>query len=602
MKIIILNIVIALSVLGCSADFTKSADSIIPSQPLIDSTLAAEQAMKHLVNGSIFELQGRNADAILEYQDALNLNPEPSLYYLIGKAYLKLNKLGPALKNVKKAVNMEKDNVEYNYLLANIYQLGNVIDSAAALYSYVISIDSLNTGAYFNLGIIYESNRPMQALELYEKLLTITGPQWDVLLKIADLNERMGRVDATIQTVEELYELNPTSLDLQKILIESYLKTANYSKAALLTDDALALYPEDLALIEYKAKIEIMQGNWEAGAEEYLKIINNDEIKFDAKIQIGLAFLAQAESDTVNWSIAENIFKKLDKDSTDWQIKSYLGEIAIFNKQDSTALEYFKEASALARWNSAVWIRLGGLLFDSGKYHETAETIEKVIDNFPEEYALNLILGLAYSQLNKHSEAEPYLLKSVQLNPNDLNALASFGFTLNQINKDDEAIIYLKRALIIDPLNVQILGILGLIYDSKEMFDDSDAIYEKAYQIEPDNPLILNNYAYSLIERNIQIDRAFEMSKSAVEQEPENPSYLDTFGWIYYKKGDFPKAKEYIEKAIEYDGEDAALFDHLGDVYFKIGDEKKAMELWIKSLKLDPDNSELLEKIEKGVL
>lgn len=602
MRIIIINTIVALAIFGCSSDVTRVTKRITEPISVQDSSVIQDMAMQHMIDASVYELQGKTADAILEYQDALALDPQPGVFYSLGKAYLRLNKLGPALKNARAAVDRDSSDVEYNYLLANIYQMANLKDSAAVVYSRIISLDSTNTGAYYNLGIIYSADRPMQALEIFEKLLDITGPQWNVLVKIADLNERLGKIDETIKTIENLYELNPGSLELQKLLIESYLKIADYSKAKALVDDALTLYPDDLTLIEYKAKTEIMQSNWQKGAEEYYKIIDSDKIPFESKVQIGLAFLSQAETDSVNWGIAKNIFEKLDQDSTDWQVKSYLGEIAINSNQDSVAIQYFREASLLAEWSAPVWIRLGGLLFDNGKYDEAVEMMEKAVKSFPDEYAINLILGLSYAQLNKHTEAEPYLRKSVQLNPNDLNALASFGFTLNQINKDDEAIIYLKKALVIDPQNSQLWGILGMIYDNKEMFDKCDEAYEKAYELSPDDPLILNNYAYSLIERDLQIDRAYEMSKRAVEQDPENPSYLDTIGWIYYKKGNLDKAKEYIEKAIEFDGNDSALFDHLGDVYLKLGEVDKAKEAWQKSLDLNPDNEEIQEKIDKGTL
>ncbi|OGU55802.1 MAG: hypothetical protein A2V66_01300 [Ignavibacteria bacterium RBG_13_36_8] len=143
---------------------------------------------------------------------------------------------------------------------------------------------------------------------------------------------------------------------------------------------------------------------------------------------------------------------------------------------------------------------------------------------------------------------------------------------------------------------------LGLIYDNKAMFEECDDAYEKAIQIDPNNATVLNNYAYSLAERGIELERALEMSKNAVEQEPENPSFLDTIGWIYFKLEDFVKAKKYIEDAIDHDKNDDALLNHLGDVYLKMGNKEKALEFWKKSLELNKSNEDLKQKIEKGDL
>jgi len=67
--------------------------------------------------------------------------------------------------------------------------------------------------------------------------------------------------------------------------------------------------------------------------------------------------------------------------------------------------------------------------------------------------------------------------------------------------------------------------------------DDSDSLYEEALRINPEFSLALNNYAYSLSERGLQLERALGMARKALEVAPDNPSYLDTIGWIYFRLG-----------------------------------------------------------------
>ncbi|HEX3073637.1 MAG TPA: CDC27 family protein, partial [Ignavibacteriales bacterium] len=116
------------------------------------------------------------------------------------------------------------------------------------------------------------------------------------------------------------------------------------------------------------------------------------------------------------------------------------------------------------------------------------------------------------------------------------------------------------------------------------------------------NPLINNNYAYSLAERRVQLDKALEMASLAVEKEPGNSSYLDTKGWVHFQMGEFDKAKELIEKSYKMDEDNAEVVEHLADVLFKIGDKEKAKELWRKAMELGSDNEQLKTKIEKGEL
>ena len=597
------NIVLIIIVLvGCSAQRSITSDENEKIVVTDNSADLKKKALEYFIDGSIAELNNKVAEAVLEYQEALRLDPQAGIHFALGRNYLLLNKLRSALDHAKSAVEKDPENSEYRFLLAMVYTAAHQIDSATVAYERLISIDSTNFQAYYNLAFLYEKDKPIRALSIYKKMLDLIGPQWNVLVKIADLNERMGNVDETIKSVEGLLKLNPSNLDLQKILIESYLKSQKFEKAVNLIEEAMVLFPDDENLIEYRASAYIQSGKWKEGADEYTKLIEKENIPFDSKLRIGIAFFTQSRKDTALLNIAKEIFEKIDKDSLDYQVKIYLGEIAIQQNDDSTAIENFRIASKLAEWNPEVWMRLGGLLFDSQRFSEAAEEMKKAIVNFPDDFVLNIYLGLSLSQENKHLEALPYLKKSVELNASDFTALSAYGFSLNQIGDNDEALIYLNKALNLDQDNISLLGIVGLIYDGKEMWAKSDSIYEKALQVDSNEISILNNYAYSLSERGIRLEEALEMVEKSVEADPENSSYLDTIGWVYYKLENYEMAKNYIEKALELNPQSATLSDHLGDIYFKLGVGNKALELWKQAYELDSSRDEIKDKIEKGIL
>jgi tetratricopeptide (TPR) repeat protein len=114
-------------------------------------------------------------------------------------------------------------------------------------------------------------------------------------------------------------------------------------------------------------------------------------------------------------------------------------------------------------------------------------------------------------------------------------------------------------------------------------------MYERALQMDPKNDLVLNNYSYSLAERGILLDRALAMSKEALSQQPENQSYLDTYGWIHYKMGDYKEAEKWIRKAIDLGSTSAVVHDHLGDVYFKKNEFVEAEQFYKTFLESTPD-------------
>lgn len=584
---------------GCSSTKQVAQEA---SKTETNPETESQKGLEHFVDGTIAEMKGDYATAVLEFQEALETDQTAGIYYALAKNYFYLNKLSPALKNIKLAIRADSTNLEYYNLIANIYEHAHQGDSASVIYEKIISLDSSNVNAYYSLGLIYEKIKPTQALEVYKKLLEITGPEWSVLVRVADIYDRMNKPEEAVTTIEQLSAIDPSNIELKKLLIESYLKTKKYDQALTLTNEILVLFPEDKSALELQGQIYLLNNDWKKAAEAYNKLLKDKEVPHDTKIKIASAYLMQASVDSTLLPTAKSIVRDLDKDTTSWQIKMLLGDIALRERDDSTAMNAFKAVTELAKWNSEAWIRLGGLYFDKRKYEDAVDLMKQAVTSFPDDFAVNLILGLSLTQLNNYTEAIEYLRKSVELNPKDVNALSAYGFTLNQLKQPDLAIRYLTEALKLDPENVELLGTLGLIYNAQKKWDLCDSTYLRALELDSTNALVLNNYAYSLAERNIKLADALNMANKAVAKDPENPSYLDTIGWVYYQLGEYDKAEKYIKDAVKLDEKNATLLEHLGDVLFKKGDSTGAMENWQKSMNLNSDNPELQQKIQRGTL
>ena len=560
------------------------------------------EAMDHFITGSALEAKGDYAAAILEYQDALRLDTSSGIYYALAKNYFKLNKIPLALQHSQKAIEMMPENTDYLDLLADIFSSAYQNDSAAVVLEKIISLDSSRISAYYQLALIYENTKPLQARELYNKIIEMAGPEWNVLLRLAELNEQIGNTDEAADNLQELIHLDPANESLQKLLADFYTRNKKYDKALEILNEIIEFNPDDLDAREKKAQVFIQQGKWSEASKQYAYILDQPGIPLEIKIRIGASYFSQALKDSTLLPIAKDFFTKMDKDTTDWQIKIYLGAIALTEGDDSTAIENFSIVTSLASWNSDAWVRLGGLYFDNARYDEAEKVLKEAVQSFPDNFAINLILGLSLSQNQKNAEAKNYLKKAVDLNGTDITALSAYGFVLNQLKENEEAIIYLKRALEIQPDDVNLLGTLGLIYDAMEMWNECDSVYEKALTIDSMNALVNNNYAYSLSERGIQLDRALSMVKIAVEKDSLNSSYLDTIGWVYFKLGNYEKAKEYIQKAIDAGGDSAVMHEHLGDIFYMLNEKNEAMKHWQKSFEIDSSNDKLKLKIEKGEL
>jgi Tfp pilus assembly protein PilF len=194
--------------------------------------------------------------------------------------------------------------------------------------------------------------------------------------------------------------------------------------------------------------------------------------------------------------------------------------------------------------------------------------MQKAEKTIPKDFRIPFLLGLGYSRMDQNEKAIAALRRSLELKPDDINSLSTLAMTL----------------------------------DGMHRYQESDSLYERALTLDPKSPLLMNNYGYSLAERGLQLDRALRMSLQAIEAEPNNDSYLDTVGWVYFRLGKYDEAMKYISKAISVGGASATVYEHMGDIHYKLGDKKKAEDFWKQSLEMNSANQSLKEKIARGSL
>ena len=126
--------------------------------------------------------------------------------------------------------------------------------------------------------------------------------------------------------------------------------------------------------------------------------------------------------------------------------------------------------------------------------------------------------------------------------------------------------------------------------------------FDQLLALDPDNTIVLNNYSYYLSLDGEQLDKALDMIKRCIEHEKDNPTYLDTYAWVLFKRGEYSKALEVMEKVmsltIDHSGE---VLEHYGDILFKNGHEDKAVEMWKQASKQEDVSDGIDDKIINGL-
>jgi len=138
---------------------------------------------------------------------------------------------------------------------------------------------------------------------------------------------------------------------------------------------------------------------------------------------------------------------------------------------------------------------------------------------------------------------------------------------------------------------------LAAAYERQNKVEQAIKLFEIIIANQPNNSQALNYLGYMLADRGMRLEYARELILRALDLDPNNGAFIDSYGWVLYRLGDFPAALQILLQAVNLIINDPVVFEHVGDAYRAIGDFKKAHEFWGKAFQLDPDSQSLREKL-----
>ncbi len=563
----------ALAISGCSTtkQAVKPAAETEMRPDLVVHGADYRAAMGHFIDGNLSDVLGNYANAILDYQDALRYYRSPAILDAMAQDYVKIGKSDMAISEARQAVDLSPTDVNYRRTLAQAYLSVFNLDSARVQFAKIVSIDSTQVGDMLILAQLYQKDDPQKAVKLYERVLDLTGPDLPTMMQLVQLYNSTEEFQKSISMIKEMIRVDPGNAKLKEMLARLYLQTGQNTDAVEVLQRLMQEDKKDFQLKALAATAYLRMKDFNHADSLLGTIFTSDSSRADAKFAIGQFYLDEMQRDSVLVPFAEQIFHRLLA-LYPHDPRSYLmaGLGASYANQDSVAEKYLEKSVDMDSTNQNAWDAIAAFYYQNNEYDKMARAMSRAVQIFPDNFRINLFYGLALNMSGDNKDAVKPLEKAVSLRPTDVNAL----------------------------------GTLATVYEALNRYNDADRIYETALKVDSKNSIILNNYAYSLSERGLDLQKALKMAQLAIKLDPNNSAFLDTMGWIYYKLTEYEKAEEYVKKALSVrkpsDGSPATLEEHLGDIYQKLGNEKEAVHHWKRALEVDPKNQSLKEKIEKA--
>ena len=169
---------------------------------------------------------------------------------------------------------------------------------------------------------------------------------------------------------------------------------------------------------------------------------------------------------------------------------------------------------------------------------------------------------------------------------------------LDDAGRTTEAIALLQLALERFPDHPGVRYQIALIQEKAGMERESVRNLENLLKERPEDASLLNALGYSLADHNQKLPRAETLIRKALQVSPDNPAFLDSLGWVRFRRGDVPGALPHLERAYRI-FPDAEIASHWGELLWVSGKQVEARALWARSLARSPESKPLRATIER---
>ena len=273
-------------------------------------------------------------------------------------------------------------------------------------------------------------------------------------------------------------------------------------------------------------------------------------------------------------------------------------------------LEKIESEANADEWAVQVW----DMLLNAGRFDEAIEIAKNELAAAePRDRRRRMDqLAMAYGRARRHDEQVKLLRKLLVESANDGDAAvdvqSSLAAALSMSGEYEEAVGLMNELIEEDErrsaaepdyvsIKVELLKQLALIHQRHDRIDLTIARLKEAYDVEPMDPGLNNDLGYTMADAGRDLDEAERMIRLAVAAHPREAAYLDSLGWLMYKKGHFEEARVWLNRgAALQEGQDPVIYDHLGDSHWRLGQKDQAVEAWKRSLELQA------EKMRHGLL
>ena len=481
------------------------------------------EALKLFMNGQMLMNQGDFAMAIIEFQEALELDPEVgTIYTSIAECYWNIGKPELSLKNLNVALSKNPEDEEALKMMA---------DQLIATKKYD------------------------EAIKPFKKLRELDGQNTSYIIALAELNKLKKNYLNTVNLYLEAYAIEPSRIELLESAGRYALQLENKDKAKSIFKDLSEQDPFQSSYLNIYSELAIQTKNFEEAISHIQKLINDNGDSSLLKSKLGILYHSSGNSKK-----GEEVLKVLfDKNELNGQHSLVLFEIYFDNKDNINAAKVSDRMIASLPEDWRGYYSRSLVFMDESDYESAVSILAPVSETFSNIFSVQYILGLCYSRIKMNDEAIDFYNRALTIRPNSINVLHSIAILYDDIGEWVKSDKIYDQLIDNDPKDAQAFNnyAYSLVERNKDL--KRALIYaKKAVELEPKNPSYLDTIGWAYFKMD-DLKRAKKYIRQSIEIQDDNSVVLEHFGDILMKSNDSVNALFYYKKAFEFDNENQEL-------------------------------------------
>lgn len=491
--------------------------------------LEPKNVENHVLLGRLYRLNNELLKAENEFKAAVRLQPD-SEEAITTLAYL-YNEEGDSQRAIQtlNSIGEESRSAKLYLALGYTYEEQKDYKKAIAAYRKAVALDKDNLDAIRGLAQNLLNDGQLDAALAQYKLIADANPEdAQTYLKMAEIYRRNGRFDEALESLTKAESMVQDSLEVPYNRAVIYEVQGRYDEAAQILQKLLQ-------------KSEKPDGNYTTGER------NNRAVFLE---RLGSIYRAMG-----NTPAAVETFRKMlalgDENST----RAYQSMIDAYRdaKQWPQATAVAKEAVAKLPQNRDLKLVLASQLADQGQPDQALATVRKMLKGTPADREIYIALAQMYSRLKRWPEAEEAVGKADEFStkPEDKEYVEFLRASMYEREKKYEEAEQTFRHLVArDPQNANALNYLGyMLADRGIKLEEAVSYIKKAVQLDPANAAYLDSLGWAYFKLG-NYDVAEEQLRKASERLNSDPTIKDHLGDLYQKTGRLKLAAAHWERAL----------------------------------------------------